>query len=93
MSDRKATGEAIDEKNIRKHKNDIFRLVTMLSESDTFVLPVDMQRDMEVFCQTVSKSLPDSVFFKEIGAPAKPENVFELLCASFKVNIQNELIG
>jgi hypothetical protein len=50
LSERKAAGEAIDEKNIRKHKNDIFRLAIMLTESDDFVLPADIQKDMNDFC-------------------------------------------
>ena len=31
LNERKATGETIDEKNIRKHKNDISRLATLLT--------------------------------------------------------------
>ncbi|MDR1583514.1 MAG: hypothetical protein LBS55_09715 [Prevotellaceae bacterium] len=85
LSDRKATGEAVDEKNIRKHKNDIFRLATMLTETDSFTLPAEIQNDIDNFCREGSQSLPDNAFFKSIGVPAKPEDVFDLLCRVFQV--------
>ena len=88
LSDRKANGETIDENNIRKHKNDIFRLATMLTEMDNFILPIDIQDDMNNFCQKISQSLPDNAFFKSIGLPAKPEDVFKLLCNAFQVKQQ-----
>jgi predicted nucleotidyltransferase len=39
LSNRKEKGATIDSKNITKHKNDVFRLVTMLSEADNYPLP------------------------------------------------------
>ena len=86
LSDRKTNGEVIDENNIRKHKNDILRLATMLTEVDKFTLSIDMQDDMNNFCQKASQSLPDNAFFKSIGLPAKPEDVFALLCNAFQIN-------
>jgi hypothetical protein len=85
LSDRKVKGEAIDEKNIRKHKNDIFRLATMLTEADSFTLSSEIQDDIDGFCQKVSQFLPDNAFFKSIGVPANPEAVFDLLCRAFQV--------
>ena len=87
LSDRKANGETIDENNIRKHKNDIFRLAIMLTETDKFTLSADIQYDMNNFCQKVSQSLPDSTFFKSIGLPAKPQEVFDLLCNAFNISV------
>ena len=85
LNNRKTNGETIDEKNIRKHKNDIFRLATMLTEADKFILSPDMQHDMNNFCQKVSQSLPDTIFFKSIGLSAKPQDVFDLLCNAFNI--------
>ncbi|MDR3181163.1 MAG: hypothetical protein LBT61_04460 [Prevotellaceae bacterium] len=85
LSDRKAKGETIDEKNIRKHKNDIFRLATMLTDADKFTLSNDIQNDMYNFCQKIAQSLPDDAFFRSIGLPAKPEDVFGLLCNAFQI--------
>jgi len=86
LSERKANGETIDEKNIRKHKNDIFRLATMLTEVDKFQLSSDIQNDMREFCNNISQSLPDEAFFKSMGLPAKPNDIFNLLCNAFQIN-------
>jgi hypothetical protein len=87
LSERKAKGEAIDEKNIRKHKNDIFRLATILNEADKFTLPTDIKTDLNNFCKQVAQSLPDKSFFKSIGLPAgtQAEEVFGLLCNAFQI--------
>ena len=88
LSDRKTNGETIDEKNIRKHKNDIFRLSTMLTRTDKFVLSDDIQNDMDKFSLMISQSLPDTAFFKSIGLIVKPEDVFNLLCNAFHVKTE-----
>lgn len=89
LSERKAKGEPIDEKNIRKHKNDIFRLATMLNEAEVFSLPHDMKDDLITFCNQVTESLPDKAFFKSIGLPAvQPEEAFERLCHVFQIEIE-----
>jgi len=86
LSERKSNGESIDEKNIRKHKNDIFRLAIMLNETDLFDLPNDMKDDLNSFCKQIKESFPDKTFFKSIGIPSvQPEEVFERICSVFKV--------
>jgi hypothetical protein len=81
LSERKAAGETIDEKNIRKHKNDIFRLAIMLTESDNFVLPADIQTDMNDFCKNISENLP------KLDLPISLEKIFELICQAFNVKL------
>jgi hypothetical protein len=92
LSERKAKGEKIDEKNIRKHKNDIFRLATMLAETDEFMLPDAIFWDFAVFCETVKDSLPeDSFFTKTIGIKGiTSKDVFDRLCKSFNIKWESE---
>ena len=80
LNDRKANGEAIDEKNIRKHKNDIFRLASLLTVPDIFTLPAELQSDMNEFCRRVSPSLSDKAFLK-----SKPDDIFNSLCNAFQI--------
>lgn len=81
LNERKQKGGQVDENDIRKHKNDIFRLVTMLSESDVFSLPEGIKGDMLIFCTQVKDSLPDKNFFKAIGIPGlNPADVYKRLC-------------
>ena len=49
LRDRKAKGQHVDEKDIRKHKNDIFRLATLLSGTEQCELPEQVQRDIALF--------------------------------------------
>jgi hypothetical protein len=79
LSERKAAGEAIDEKNIRKHKNDIFRLAIMLTESDNFILHSEIQKDINAFCLYISDSLP------KLDLDVSSEKIFEILCKVFNV--------
>jgi len=42
-------GENIDQKNIKKHRNDVFRLIRTLSEEDNVKLPGSILKDVEEF--------------------------------------------
>ena len=54
MSKRREAGEAVDSKEIRKHKNDIFRLFQILSSELRIELPESIARDMEHYFVAVS---------------------------------------
>jgi len=58
MVKRKAKGDKIDSKNIRKHKSDIFRLGVMLAEGDVFVLPDTIKNDMQEFVNDIKNDYP-----------------------------------
>lgn len=49
LRDRKTNGQHVDEKDIRKHKNDIIRLATLLTGAEQCDLPAPVQRDMALF--------------------------------------------
>ena len=53
LSDRKSRGEQVNSKNIRKHKNDVFRLSELLDQNMemTSVLPEAVKEDMRVFIE------------------------------------------
>ena len=53
MSARKARGEKVDSKNIRKHKNDVFRLTELLN------------RDMQMSAQMSDAVYKDMSYFIE----------------------------
>jgi len=46
LADRKARGEPVDSKNIKKHRNDIFRLFTVLEREGTIALAETLRRDL-----------------------------------------------
>ena len=53
LSDRKSRGESVDSKNIRKHKNDVFRLSELLDRNTEMasVLPAAVIEDMRAFIE------------------------------------------
>jgi hypothetical protein len=68
MKNRKAeTGEGV-EKHIRKHRNDVFRLVaSVTSESKPFELPDKLYGDVSLFSERVAYDLPDTNLIKDMG--------------------------
>lgn len=85
MIERKDKGESVDNKNVEKHKKDIFRLVAMLPMDSHFNLPDKLKIDMSVFIQKVG-DLPNSDFLKSAGLGGlNAEELFELLHKAFMV--------
>ena len=64
---RKAKGEQVDEKHIRKHKGDVFRLSVLLTGEDEFELPESIHTDLQAFAEIIENDLPDKAIFKEMG--------------------------
>ena len=57
---RKAAGQNVRTVDIKKHKNDVFRMVMMLTENDCFVLPDTIKADMQKFVATIKDDLPST---------------------------------
>lgn len=64
LSDRKASGEHVDSKNIRKHKNDVFRLTELIDSSILIPAPASVRDDIHVF---VSRMADEEVDLKQLG--------------------------
>ena len=56
LSERKARGEHVDSKDIRKHRNDIIRLSDLLPTDITLKLPDTIEKDMIEFFANVDNS-------------------------------------
>ncbi|MBM3404300.1 MAG: hypothetical protein FJY10_05365 [Bacteroidetes bacterium] len=68
MTARKNAGKEVSQKQIDKHKNDVFRLSVLLSPSDSIELPAKLKTDMQTFLESVKNDLPYEAIFKESGA-------------------------
>jgi hypothetical protein len=85
MRKRKAeTGEG-DEKHIRKHRNDVFRLVASIASGDqTFDLPDQLYGDVTSFVEQVALDLPDANLIKDMGLrKITPRDLLERLKVLF----------
>ena len=64
LSNRKDAGEKIDSKNIKKHKNDVFRLAVNMENETRVAISGQIREDVRVFLEMVKK---DTVDLKHIG--------------------------
>jgi hypothetical protein len=67
LTKRKSEGDNVDEKNIRKHKTDIFRLAVLLPSEHQVELPDRIKNDLKAFVDSISEELPDKAIFKQMG--------------------------
>ena len=63
LADRKARGETVDSKNIKKHRNDIFRLFTVLERGATITLAEALRRDLAEALVRISQESVDLAGF------------------------------
>ena len=68
MTERKAAGETIDSKNIRKHRTDVFRLSQLIEPSVRLALPPLIRNDLRSFLSRVHGEItPDVLRSAGIG--------------------------
>jgi len=81
LSDRKSQGEKIDQKNINKHKNDIARLVPVVS-SDKLALSSSIQEEMQMF---LSRYAEEQIDAKALRIPLSSDELKSVLASIFSV--------
>ncbi|MDR5658547.1 hypothetical protein RH915_03490 [Serpentinicella sp. ANB-PHB4] len=59
MKERKEVGEEIDTKNIKKHKNDVFRLLANVSPTSRIEFTEEIQNDVILFIDKIKEDKPD----------------------------------
>ena len=59
LTERKANGETVDSKNIKKHKNDVFRLGQLITAESKQVLNTEIAADMKRFLDEMEKETID----------------------------------
>jgi hypothetical protein len=53
LSERRANGEKVDSRDIKKHRADVFRLAQLLAGNAAFELPTAIRHDMQAFLESV----------------------------------------
>lgn len=59
MKERKEAGEQIDTKNLKKHKNDIFRLLTNVSPASRIETTDEIRKDVILFMKKINEDQPN----------------------------------
>ncbi len=80
LSERKERGENVNEKDIKKHKYDVFRLLEIISGETRVAVPSTIIDDVNYFIARVQKDPPD---FKNLNIKLKLEEAIELLSTVF----------
>lgn len=64
LTERKAAGESVDSKNIKKHKNDVFKISQLLAPTQSVSLSESIKADMRSFIEAMADETTD---LKQIG--------------------------
>ena len=80
MISAKLNGREVDSKHIKKHRNDVFRLVATVKPELKYGVPSSLLDDINAFCESVKDNLPDANLTKDMGLPrVTPKQLFERL--------------
>ena len=64
LTQKKAAGQSVDSKNIRKHKNDVFRLSALLTQQSKVVVTESVLADLRAFLAAMQE---ETVDLKQLG--------------------------
>jgi hypothetical protein len=83
LSERKAKGELVDSKNIKKHKNDVFRLAQLITADTRQKLSVDIVEDMKLFVAAMAN---EDIDMKSLGIRGRSkEKILGLLLQCYDI--------
>lgn len=83
LSERKGKGETVDSKNIKKHKNDVFRLAQLITPDTRQRLSADIAEDMKVFLNEMKN---EDIDMKSLGIRGRSkEKMLELLLQCYGI--------
>lgn len=76
LTRRKVNGEEVDSRNIRKHKNDVFRLFALLNPSTKVTVSEAIQADMRTFLAAMHE---ESIELKQLGIRREKDDILSIL--------------
>lgn len=83
LSERKESGEAIDSKNIKKHRNDIFRLLINIPPTSKVRINAEIEHDLSEFFDKISD---ENIDLKNLGIKrVKFEDLLERIRGIYSV--------
>lgn len=83
MTKQKEAGENIDMDDIKKHRNDVFRIISILPEKE-YEIPIELKKDVVSFYNMNVNDLPDDSFFKSLKLPVRGSNIGKQLMDKLK---------
>lgn len=89
LTDRKARGEPVDTKTIRKHAMDVLRLAQLLTPATRFALPAPLRRDVGEYLARVAPELKPIEVFDGVG-PVRTGDVLAALALVYQIGPSQE---
>lgn len=83
LTKRKGNGEAVDSKNINKHKKDVFRLSELLGKNAKIIVPQPVYQDLKSF---ISAMWQEDINTKQLGLTRTRDEILESLQNSYKLD-------
>ena len=84
LKERKLNGEQVDSKNIKKHKNDVFRLAQLITANTRQVLSPEIAEDMKKF---LSEIADETVDLKSLGIRGTDkQKIIDMLYLCYNLN-------
>ena len=80
---RKEQGDKVDSRNIKKHRNDVFRLAQLLSEDADIEMPEPIQNDMRRFLDLMEAD--QNLNPKDFGVPLTREDGVAFLRSAYRL--------
>lgn len=88
LVNRKNNDDDIDEKDIRKHRNDVIRLYQLLSPNNRTKLPLSIEKDMQFFLSNLKKD--KSIDCKSLGLKhANINTIVEMLEEIYAIRLNS----
>lgn len=76
LTDRKTRGQSIDPKDIKKHRNDVFRLVSLISVNERVGVSRTIKADIDAF---IKKMAEEPIDLKSLGIQRRTlDSIIEL---------------
>jgi hypothetical protein len=84
LTDRKSKGEKIDEKNIRKHRNDVFRLLRLLPGNAKVEVTERIRDDLRRFADVIARD--ETLDPKSFDVPMSRKEAVEFLRSVYNIS-------
>ena len=82
LTQKKAAGQSVDSKNIRKHKNDVFRLSALLGPQSHVIVSESVLADLHAFLSAMQNEMVD---MKQLGIVRDKETVISDLMRTYSL--------
>lgn len=83
LAQRKAAGEGVDSANIKKHRNDVFRVMQLFGLDSAYEMPEAIAADMRAFLDAVARD--DAFKPSDFGVPLKRDDALARLASAYRL--------